>query len=71
MNAFSASVLFLRGERVTIVGAVFLVMFGFILLAGRRPESGVGLGRWQGMKVLIVVAPIMMLVGAIMMIVGR
>jgi hypothetical protein len=62
----ASSSLFVHGERMSVIGAIFLAMAGAAFLYGRRASGSNG--RWPAVQMAVVGSPILILVGVVMMI---
>jgi hypothetical protein len=59
------------GERWAVVGAMFLALYGSVGLRGQRPlEDGGRFGRWQTVRVTVVLCPLVIAGGGVMMLAG-
>jgi hypothetical protein len=63
----ASSSLLVHGERLSVIGAIFLAMAGAAFLYRQRAGNG-PYSRWPALKMTVVLSPILILVGVVMMI---
>ena len=67
--ASTSSPLFVHGERLSVIGVIFLAMAGAVFLYRQRAGNG-PYGRWATIKMTVAFSPILIIAGGIMMIVA-